>query len=271
MVAGYRLSWAVAGLMLLQSLTGLLLPHQYRDAAWIEAAWFGNDSVTLAIAVPLMTAALALAARGSARGLLLLVGMLGYAIYNYAYYLLGAALNPSFPLYLATVVSAAAALVLTVSNIDAVSVARTFPARTTVRLAGAYLVFVGLALASVWLTMWAAYVFAGRPTPVEPDAFRLVAALDCALMVPALVAGGALLWRRQPWGYVIATAAAIQSTLYLLGLSVGSIVAVHRGLAVFPGELPIWGILAASTGAVTLVLFLNAPWDKGGVTPGAEV
>jgi hypothetical protein len=55
------------------------------------------------------------------------------------------------------------------------------------------------------LIMWAAYVFAGRPTPVDPDAFRLVAALDdLSLMVPAMVCGGVLPWRRRPWAVVLA-------------------------------------------------------------------
>jgi hypothetical protein len=40
--------------------------------------------------------------------------------------------------------------------------------------------------------MWTAYVFAGRPTPVDPEAFKIVAALDLSLMVPALTVGGIL-------------------------------------------------------------------------------
>jgi hypothetical protein len=94
---------------------------------------------------------------------------------------------------------------------------------------------VGLAI--VWLGLWGAYAFAGRPTPIEPEAFKVVAALDLSLMVPALGIGGVLLWRRRPWGYVIATIAAIQGALYLLVLSIGSAIAIRRGLAVAPGEL----------------------------------
>jgi len=50
-------------------------------------------------------------------------------------------------------------------------------------------------------------VFAGRPTPIEPEAFKIVAALDLSLMVPALTCGGVLLWNRHPWGYVLASIA----------------------------------------------------------------
>jgi hypothetical protein len=123
-----------------------------------------------------------------------------------------------------------------------------------VRLIGGAQVFVGIALASVWIATWAAYVFAGRPTPVVPEAFRLVAALDLVLMVPALTSGGILLWRRMPWGFVMAAIASIQGTLYLFVLSINSVVAIQRGLAPPPGELPIWGPLTVFMTIVTLVL-----------------
>ena len=110
--------------------------------------------------------------------------------------------------------------------------------------------------------MWAAYVFAGRPTPVEPEAFKLVAALDLSLMVPTLGIGGVLLWRRRPWGLVIAAIASVQAALYLLVLSVNSVVSIHRGLTNAPGELPIWGTLTLITGTVALGLFASVRSER---------
>ena len=52
-------------------------------------------------------------------------------------------------------------------------------------------VFIGVGLSAVWLGVWAAHIFAGMPTPIEPEAFKLVAALDVSIMVTALVTGGA--------------------------------------------------------------------------------
>jgi hypothetical protein len=46
----------------------------------------------------------------------------------------------------------------------------------------------------------------------------------------------------------------MQASLYLLVLSVNAIVAIDRGLAKAPGELPMWGTLDLTTIAVTLVL-----------------
>ena len=67
-----------------------------------------------------------------------------------------------------------------------------------VRLVGGYFVFVGISLAATWLAVWAAYAFAGRPTPGrDRSVSELVAALDTILMVPALAIGGVLLWRHN--------------------------------------------------------------------------
>jgi hypothetical protein len=251
------LTRVLAVLMRVQALMGLLLPEQYRDSEPIKTTWFGNDWVTLVVAVPLLCVGLIHAGRGSVRGLLLWLGLLGYAVYNYAFYLLGAALNVFFPLYVAAVVLATITLILTLSKLDVADVAARFRPVAPVRIIGGCLVFVGIGLASVWIAMWAAYVFAGRPTPVEPEVFKLVAALDLSLMVPVLTLGGILLWRRGAWGYVIAAIASIQSALYLLVLSVNSIVLIRRGFASAPAELPMWGTLAVFTSTVALVLLSN--------------
>jgi hypothetical protein len=238
----------------IQAALGLAFSTAYRDAAWIAATWWGNDLVTLLFAVPLLALAVILAGRGSPRGTLLWAGMLAFAAYNYAYYLLGAAMNEFFVVYVACVLLSAAALILLLASLDARTVAAGFRKRTPNRLLGAYFMVVATGLTAVWLGTWAGYAFTGRPTPVATEAFKLVAALDLTLMVPALGLGGYLLFRRRPWGYVISASAAVQASLYLLVLSVNSVVAIRRGLAEAPGELPLWGALLVLTTAATTVL-----------------
>ncbi len=263
----YTLSATLTVLMIVQSLLGLLFQRHYRDEEWITAAWFGNDWVTLVVGIPLLAAGHVFAARGSVRGLLLWLGMIGYTVYNYAYYLFGATLNVFFPLYVVSLVLSAVTLILALSRVDIGHVAASFRSRTPVRIIGGYLVFVGIGLASVWIAMWASYVFAGRPTPVAPEAFKLVAALDISIMATVLGLGGILLWQRQAWGYVVAAIAGIQGSLYLLVLSVNSVIAIHRGLAETPGELPMWGSLTILTSAATLLLLVNARADRSRFAP----
>lgn len=249
-----------------QALLGLLIPGAYRDAEWIRATWFGNDLVTLAVVVPVLLVSMLSAYRGSARGRLVLLGTLAYGVYNYAYYLLGAALNAFFALYVAAVILSAGALILGLVRTDAASMAEKFAPRTPARMVGGYYVFVAIGLSLIWLGMWAAYAFAGRPTPVETEAFHLVAALDMTLLVPALAVGGVLLWRRAPWGFVIAATAGVQSSLYLLVLSVNSAVAIMRELVAAPGELPVWGMLLVLTLAATVWLLKSVGGERSAPT-----
>ena len=263
-IPGARLSIGLALLMVAQSTTGIFLPEQYRDIEWIKATWFGNDWVTLSVGVPLFAVGVARASRGSVHGLLLWLGTVGYAAYNYAFYLFGAALNVFFLLYIAAVVLATITLIVALAHMDVARLSQSFRPATPVRMIGGALLFVGVGLATVWILMWAAYVFAGRPTPVEPEAFKVVAALDLSVMVPTLAAGGILLWGRQPWGYVIAAIGSIQGALYLLVLSVNSMVAIQEGLVAAPGELPIWGTLMVLTTAVAVALLANVRSERVG-------
>jgi hypothetical protein len=240
-------------LMLVQSATGLLLPHFYRDVTWIAATWYGNDWFTLVVAVPLLSYARIRRAR-SRPALLLTLGVAGYAIYNYAFYVFGAALNAFFPIYLAGVALGTAVLAEHVLVLDLPRLAGSFSAATPVRLVGGYLVFVAAGLGFTWGAMWVAFAFAGFPTPIDSGVFKVVAALDLLLMIPALSFGGILLWRRRPWGYVIASIAAIQGAMYLAVLTINSAVAVNRSLVPPPGELLLWTPLVVLTTGVAAVL-----------------
>jgi hypothetical protein len=55
----------------------------------------------------------------------------------------------------------------------------------------------------------------------------------------------------------VAAIAAVQSSLYLLVLTVNSGVAIRRGFAAAPGEVPLWGTLTALTTAAALMLLRN--------------
>jgi hypothetical protein len=262
-----QLSAILGGLMAAQATAGLLWPGAYRDSAWITATWHGNDWITLVVAVPLLGIGLASSRRRSVRGTLLWLGVLGYALYNYAFYLLGAALNAFFLLYASGVVLAAIALIraLAASHQLQSHFRGRYPegvTGTTARVLSGHLLFVGGALAAVWSAMWGAHVFVGRALPVAEPVFRLVAALDMVLMVPALVAGGTLLWRGHALGFIVAPIAAIQGALYLIVLSANAIVLASRGLGAFPGELVIWGPVAVTMSATAISLLILAGCDN---------
>lgn len=249
---------ALVTLIIVQALLGVLWPSAYRDPDWIKATWFGNDWITLLIAAPLMWVS-GRQASASTRAELLWLGTVGYSVYNGAFYLFGAALNAFFPLYVITLGVAIVTLTSGLARVGPVAAHREMEIGVRDRVLGGYLIFVACGLSVVWIATWAAYAFAGRPTPVAPEAFKIVAALDLLWLVPTLAAGGTLLWKHRPWGFVLGTAAAVQGALYLLVLSVNSTIAIHRGLAAFPGELPVWVPLMVLTWLVALLLLKEAP------------
>jgi hypothetical protein len=247
--------------MALQATLGLAFPGEYRDEEWIRLAWWGNDLVTLLFAAPALVASAVAAGRGSVRAGLVELGVVAYGVYNYAFYAFGAALSRFFILYIAALVLSGVALIARLGRLDVRSLRTRFPKAPVMRGVAAYLALVAAGLAAVWVGSWAAYAFAGRLTPVEPGAFRLIAALDLTLMVPTMAAGGHFLWRARPWGLVISALALVQGSLYLLVLTVNSLIGVAGDLVEAPGEAPIWGTLFALTALAATVLFAGM---KGG-------
>lgn len=248
----WSLSAIVAGLMAIQSAVGLLVPTIYRDAGWVTAAWYGNDLVTLLVAVPVLIWALRAVRRGSRRAELVWYAMLGYSVYNYAYYLFGARLNWFFPVYVILFILPIFALILAVGRLDARAVAAWFSERTPIRWIGGYMLFTGVGLVLAWTTQWASFMLTGTTPDIGEEAFRLIAAMDLTFMVPWLLVGAVLLMRRRPWGYVISSIIITKGATYTLVLTVTSTVAALRGVEGTLEQIPIW---AAWTLAGALALW----------------
>ena len=236
-------------LMVVQAGVGVLAPSIYRDTGWVTSAWYGNDLVTLMIAAPLM--AWALVARGSLRAELVWYAMLGYAVYNYAYYLFGAALNAFFPLYATLFVLPVFALILALGRVDAEPIAGRFADAMPRPWIAGYMLFTGIGLAMAWTAQWAAYAFAGTVPSIGVEPFQLVAAMDLTFMVPWFIVGAILLLRRNAWGFVVAPIIILKGATYTLVLTASSTVAALRGIDGTMEQIPIWaawtaiGLLAA--------------------------
>jgi hypothetical protein len=113
---------------------GVLIHGLYRDdTTWATAALRGGDLATLLIVVPTLVASLIMTMRGSARAQLVWIGMLAYTIYNYAYYVFGAAFNDLFLIHIAIFSSAIFALIFALPRMHVEDVARRFGPRTRAR------------------------------------------------------------------------------------------------------------------------------------------
>jgi hypothetical protein len=135
---------AVVGLLLAVAAgVGLFVPGFYKDnTAFAAAAFRGTDLVSVAVALPVLLASMALVRRGSRRALLIWLGTLGYVAYTYLYSF-AIAWNRLFLVDVALLSLTGFTLVRALVAVDAEGLAGRFTARTPVREVGAFLWVIG--------------------------------------------------------------------------------------------------------------------------------
>jgi hypothetical protein len=261
----YVLSAIIASLMIVASAGGLFIDDLYRDNAFATSAWRGTDLATLLVAVPTLIAALILARRGSVRGQLIWLGVLDYALYNYAYYLFGAAFNRFFLIYVALFTLSILALIFGLAYIDVGSVRARFRARTLVRWIAGYMLFVAVGLGGLWIAQSLSFVVTGQVPQFITEVGHptsVVFALDLSLVVPFLILGGIWLWKRQPWGYVLAGILSVKGSVYMLALATVSLSAARAGFPEAADQLPIWSLLGLGFFVSAVLLLGNVGSER---------
>ena len=220
--SAYILSSVVAISSLVASVAGLTIPDLYKDdTSWATAALRGGDLVTLVVAMPILLGAMVLAYRGSARAQLVWIGALAYTLYNFAFYVFGAAFNDLFLVYVIAFSSSIFALIVTMTNVYASAIAARYRTGVRVRAVAVLLVVVGIVFAILWGAFSISYAVSGRislgAAPLE--GMHTVFAIDLSLMVPAMALAGVLLWRSRPWGFVMGAVMSIFGAVYQLNLA----------------------------------------------------
>jgi hypothetical protein len=253
----YTLSVAIALLMAVASAAGLFAEGLYRDNAWATAGFRGNDLVTLAVVVPLMVAAGVRARAGSLRSRLVWLGTVAYALYNYAFYLFGAAFNALFLVYAALVTLSVWTLLIAIPALDVETLASRFSPRTPVRWVAASMLLISVFLGGMWGAQSLRFIFTGDlPQTVIDSGIQtsIVFALDLALLMPAMATGAILLWRRRPWGCAISAILMIKGTAYTLALLAMSVFSANAHIASAWDLAPGWAffflITLLATGAM---------------------
>ena len=215
------------------------------NAQRVVAEGVGWDVVTLLVAVPALLLAASLVARGSFRGRLLAVGLLGYFLYQYLEYSVTWAFGSLFLLFVAIYgTSLLGILWLGASLIGDDSdpgLAERFPRRGWAILA---LTMSGL-LALMWLAR-IGQVMGGSTALLEGETTLTVQALDLGLVVPLSVLSGVLVLRRSRSGYLLASAYCVTfavTTLAITGMLL-SAWSVEGTLELVP--ITIFGLAAAA-------------------------
>ncbi len=252
------LSVLVGMLTAVASAAGLFAEGLYRNNLWATAQFRGSDLVRLVIVVPLLFVALRLARRGSLRGQLIWLGILWLIVYDYAFYLFGAAYNELFLVYTALVALSGVALVFGLPQIDAAAVKSRFASATPVRVICLYLALIALFLGGLWISQSISFIVTGEP-PASLEASghptEIVFALDLALLVPGLTIATLWLWQRRRWGYVLAGIMLVKGTLYPVALIGMGVLADRAGVPDAGDMMPFWMFFAAASLVASLAFF----------------
>ena len=205
----YALSASLAVVALASGISTFALRGILHGTAVMNGSARGTALIAVAVAVPCLFVSMWLVARGSARAVFVWLGTTMYLVYNTVMFILGTPLNRLFLVYvvaLALGIASAVAVAMTARPAD---LARHCSPELPARGIAIYLWVVVAANALAWL---------GRivPAVIEDDAERLLEGTgltmiptyfqDLAFWLPLLAIGAAWLWRRQPWGYLIAGA-----------------------------------------------------------------
>jgi len=253
------LSTVISILAAIASAGGLLIDGLYRDNAFVTTTWLGNDAITLFLAVPILVTAMIFAQRGSLRASLIWMGALDYMLYNYAFYLFGAAFNWFFLLYVALLALSILALIFGLVSLDIVMISRSARPQMPVKWVGGYFLFVAFGLGTIYLIQSIGFIATGALPAIitlSGHPTNVVFALDLTLLVPWLMLGAFWLFKRQPWGYVVVGILNVKGPLYTLVLAVNSILVVNAGISQ-TSELPLWGTLTALGMLASGLFYLN--------------
>jgi hypothetical protein len=213
--AAYVLSAIAAVLAAAASVICMLFPAVYRDKGWTEGA-FGNDLVTLVMAVLVLAPAIMYSARGSVRARLVWLGALYYMLYNFAFYVYGIPVTRLYLPWIALFTLSGFALVLGLGNLDVEPIARRFSPRTPTRWIAGYL-FVAAALVSfLWISLWVKFLVTVHVPEINgsQEMYIVVAVVDLSFMVSLMIPAAYFLWRRRPWGYVLGVMISVQGAAY---------------------------------------------------------
>ena len=234
----------------------------YRDNLLVRSGWHGNDLVTLLLATPLLTIGYGLSRRGSPRGTALWLGMLAYTLYNYAFYVFGAAFNQLFLVYVAILALSTLGLIHGLTSPEAQRVLRAAAIGRVERAVGMFVIMVSSVLGISWVAVSSGYLWTGTvPAMVRAVGHptNVAGALDLWLVVSFGLLGGVWLWRRRDWGYLVAAIWTVKGAVYMTALSAASIAAFTSGAVDDLSQLGLWVPIGAGCAICSVLLLRSCP------------
>jgi hypothetical protein len=245
-----RVAQILTGLIVLlaalASGVGLRMPGLYRDTAWTVPQVRGQDLVTCVVVVPALVMTVIAVRRGSVRGTMVWIGLLGYVFYTYTGAAFAYRFNELFLVYVALFSLSVFALVAVGSAIDVADIRKAFDADVPKNAVVVFLMLFAMVLAALWLVPIVDFVTRG----VLPELIiraetptNFVYVLDLGIVVPLALLASVWLYQERPWGFVLAGFILVKATT--MGLALLSMTWFMRraGLPIEEGLVVFWAVL----------------------------
>ena len=238
---------------------GLFVPEFYRDAEVLLPQLYGQDLLTLVVAVPALAVGLLYAYQGSLRGYVVWLGVTGYLLYTYASYAFLTAFNELYLVYVALFALTLFTLIGGITCIDPTVLKEAFddhPVRGYV----AFQALVAGLLALMWIADVGPASLAGtRPPSIAETTLPVpvIQSLDLGVVIPSFALSAALLWKQRAWGYVFTGVLLVKGTT--LGLAVLAMIVfmLQDGQTVPLPQIVLFALLSL-TGLVLVIRFIRA-------------
>jgi len=194
-----------------------------RGPAVMNGSARGTALVVLCFAVPVLALSMVVARRGSARALVTWLGAIGYLLYNAVLFLTATPFNRLFLLYVAMFALSVWSAAVVLHRIDVPAFARRFGSALPIRAIAIYVFVVAVLNALAWLVQVVPAVLGGgdpaflRGTGLTTNP---IYAQDLAFWVPLMAVAAYWLWRRRPWGYLLAGVLLTMGVIEAVGVAV---------------------------------------------------
>jgi hypothetical protein len=261
----YRSTVAVGALASLASSAGLAIPSLYGETA-LAPAMRGQDLLTLLTIPPLLLSA-ALARRGSARALLLWIGLLGYELYTYTGAAFAYRFNTLFLVYVALFTLSCLAVGAAVTGLDLGALHDRASAGMPRRGLAIFLI----AIAAMLLVSELAQILPALLGGTLPDlilrsegAGNFVYVLDLGVVTPLAVIAAAGLLRGRPWAELLAGCLVVKAATMGLALLAMTWFSLRAGQPLEAGLTTAYGTMAIAGIAMTIWLLRHLRAELAG-------